>query len=295
MSKAASSAQSQSTPTKRRRVVNDGFGSVVDEDLEAFMMKEIQEGLSSNRNLIKQVWHLIKNNKFTTGQKKHKGSKCFDLPMSCNKFNLISKERLEDALRRLDHTLPRESLAPLTKAALCTLLCTALHVEENSAAFSKDWEELVEKMCPLYQNRKCMLEYFTTNPSLSVIDTVDVDYSKMGVFSLVASPCGRFFTGITHWTGLAVELTEKLDSSWYIVQNHHDKVAKLASSTNVSEIRCMRDFELSGVSKHILAKFAQDKVGADIPKVFLAIADKLPLAAIEGKKKETDDDDEVEV
>ena len=121
MSGPALPASLEVASNSRRRVrhVSNTLGEVVEEDREDFMLKEINEVLKRDRAQIPDIWHIVKNKKLKKEAAMKKKKNRLDHPTSCNKFNLISKDRLELAIRACEPSV-RETIvySPLLRNPL---------------------------------------------------------------------------------------------------------------------------------------------------------------------------------
>lgn len=138
------------TPGKRTRHISDNVGEVVAEDCSSTMLDDITNALKRDPDLISQVWFLLKQGKLRRNADKTPKDKQLQLPKSRNKFDIVSKDRLELILKELEPTLDRNALKLCNKQSLCRSLCWAIHSEEDSAVPSKEWDEFAEGVSMLY-------------------------------------------------------------------------------------------------------------------------------------------------
>ena len=206
------------------------------------VLNEIVDALRGNAQLISEVWVLVKTNKLpkTAGSKSVSDTHKYDLPRSVNKFDILSKERLENAIESLCPSLDKDTLKEMTKSSLCRWLCWAIHVEEDSAVPSKLWPELLTEIKKLY--KLCGGQRLESFPmTCSAGGTLEPDYPARGCFVLIsqAHPKG-WYTHIAHWAGIMVALPTPLSLDHCIVDNYHEQKAKITCMRSIFESPCMR-------------------------------------------------------
>jgi len=207
------------------------------------MLTEIIDALRNNAQLISEDWFLVNTNKLSKGSSLGKSTgnpHKLDLPRSVNKFDILSKERLESVIELLCPSVPKETLHDMTKNSLCRWLCWAIHVEEDSAVPSKTWSELVTEIKNLYQ--LCGGQRLESFPmTVSAGGTLEPDYAARGCFVLISQghPKG-WYTHIAHWSGIMVALPMPLSLDHVLVDNYHEQKAKITCMRSIFESPCMR-------------------------------------------------------
>ena len=207
------------------------LGRRVEAELQSENLQAVVHILSPQPALTKRVLYLLRkgaleDKKDMDGNGRDKLTE--SLPSSCNKWNYLSKERLEVVVEELSRKGPDRSVTGNTsKNKVLKMVCCALATSETSALPTKtNLKDLIESVKSRYEEMGSLFPKFEYTSSVQ--EGVLVNYVKSGLYRL--SPDGGPYVSIKYnRTGEEVKLPSPLPKSYEIMDNHLDEQAKLRS------------------------------------------------------------------
>ena len=241
--------------------------------MENWMLQSLYKRLRRDPDMVQEIWYLVESGKL----KKNTPSPAvtLDLPSSCNKFNLMSVDRVQNLLLHIEPRLPADELEHTERLSLTRLLCVALNCSENCAVPAKNWKMLCDTVKEWYNFWGQRLATVTFRKVNAV--SAEVVWENWGVYFLVKNADGTQYIKIQHATGIWAALEPPIAVETHsLVDIFCENAAKLAVTDTLAETAVTRIFHQQGIQ--VPERLKVNRVGEKPNLRMYAQSQRIPFA-----------------
>lgn len=247
---------------KRRGGAMAQIGNQVEDDMHRAARKNIEKHFSRDPSLVLRVSHLLDSGKLLSKSTTEDGYE--PIPLSCNKWHLLRKERWQIIMAGFDQKCSAEATMYISKDSLCLMGCFAMCVKKESALPQTlgKMELLMEWCAKRYQDMGNRLRDMGFSEARNG-QSIEPDFPQYGAFRLVADSTGNV-EKLRHIAGAEIHWLGGPLARYKLINNHEEDLARVVDIETDMESPVIRLFNKANLAASI-PKFTMVKCVKDQP------------------------------
>lgn len=249
-----------SSSKKRRTTAPGGMSAQVDDEMTKAARRKIDQYFEDDPRLALRVAHMLDTGKLQTKAEGEGVGDSEPIPASCNKYNLLRKERWQLILENIDpKRFAAEATEFLTKDDIMRLGCFALCVDKSCALPQTKGNmqvllEYTKQRYIEYGRRLDGMEFQQSGER-----AVAPDWANHGAFRFGKDGAGNQ-TRLIHLNGASVPMPTAPMGSYSLKNNYDERDALVVDTRTEMEKKAIKYFDKTDARKQIPEYLAQKTV-----------------------------------